>query len=529
MRVADGVAEFIAELGISTIFALPGSSCLTTLDAVAERGISVVLGAEETATTHMATGYAAVSQAGVGCAFVSRGPGTVNALCGVASACDGDPVLLIAGDNPRALRGKGFVNQDLPIAAAAAALVPTFVLEEASQLWASLESIRRLLIGERRSCVLILPSDVQLEAVDREVQELFRAGVASDLASQVQEFELDSIQFDAPGTFVVWGRDAGRDVLIRAAVERLIARLPALQSSVTMRGLSYIPAGALGILGTQGHEAVNAAATSASRLVIVGEDLRAEAVGDPQAFSAGFDEIISISWGQTTRPPQWLHPTQEILTDRDAVVSWLESQAEPEATDGRSVQIGEAWLEPIAALLKRTDERTVVTLDSGQNFFWAADALARSGPRAVVYSDLQGTMGFALPAAIGAVAAGARSAVAVLGDGGLLMSLGELATIQRSGLSVTILVIDNAGLGMVRQTQVSRGLAHTATDLSALDIRTLAEAFGLAYEKIDVSAADIDMASTRSRILHLEVPSDLMLRNRGGIAGRLPGVETVLA
>jgi thiamine pyrophosphate-dependent acetolactate synthase large subunit-like protein len=147
---------------------------------------------------------------------------------------------------------------------------------------------------------------------------------------------------------------------------------------------------------------------------------------------------------------------------------------------------------------------TVLVCDMAVAGYWVGGYAAAPGPRRLAYPVGWGTLGFGLPAAIGPAAAG-HPVIAVCGDGGLMMALGELATLVQQELPVTVLVVDDAGYGMLRYDQVVAGHPQVGVDLATPDFGALAASFGLASTAVDKTAelADALVAAVGTGRPHL--------------------------
>lgn len=517
--VADAVSQFVATAGPGVVFTLPGSSCLTLLDGMASLGLRIILGREETACVHSAHGDSALNRR-FGCVVLSRGPGALNGMCGFATACDGFPVLLLLGDNERVYRGRNVVNQDLPMEAAFAAVGPTYVLVDPVDCADTLLKVHRHLFQERRSCVLIIPSDVQkMDAMGTSLQ--LPAYTAESAAAGVIDWKMVFQSAERP--FILWGRAVSRHPLLNMAAQAVMAAHPGLDYGVTMRGLSNIPPGVRGIVGTQGHPEVNELVVRSDGLLVVGERLAAEATGNLSAFRTS-RRITSLA--VPGEEQTYIRSDMEEVVSIEQLREALHGLANIRMPSPVGIKERPATDAPprLSDIFDIMPDTMAVTLDSGQNFFWAAHAIAQGPPRTVLYSDLQGAMGFAIPAAIGATSCRNVPVAAVVGDGGFLMSLAELHTISLERLPVKIIVLDNACLGMVRQTQRTRSLATVGTGLGQTDFVSLAKAFRFRFfdDRSTLSEIKQDLVQPNPSLVLINVDPNRSLRVRGGVNLPLP-------
>jgi acetolactate synthase-1/2/3 large subunit len=519
--VARVLAEALLEDGVRKVFTLPGSSCLSILDALQECGVASVLTGNESTAVHAAHGVVASGAADYGCAVLSRGPGAINGAVGMVTASDGHPVLLIAGDNDSRLRGRGIVNQDAPVAEMYAALCDVYELTVASQAELTINAIRRSLRERRRSCVLVVPSDVADSLGGSDVTPT-RVAASMEVSGGVDVSTIKSALQSCSRPFIIWGRSLPRYEGARNAVKHFHQRHPGVPTAITMRGLSWQVEGTWGTIGTMGDPELNKLLLDSDLVIVVAEELRAEASGALEPFIQD-KEFISVG-GVEDR--QSLVPAGDhiVLSGSDIVKLIDELFVGPQAKARDEIARG-VPLNRIEALVASVIEfcgPAAVALDSGQNFFVAARALGAVAGLPVLYSDTQGTMGFAIPAAFGVSAFSGCKTLAVVGDGGMIMTLSELPMIAADALPVTILVLDNQSLGMVKATQDVRSMRHTATILPRLNIAAIAHAFGYAYTLVSNASELRDVDSSKPNVIHVELPTNLELISRGSTRDRLP-------
>jgi len=513
VNVAQKISQALLVDGVATVFTIPGSSCLSLLEAMARDQIRVELAGNEPGVVHAAHGYAAAADAPYGCALLSRGPGGLNGAVGIATACDGFPVLTIIGDNEVKWRGRDLVNQDLPLAQALAPVCDVYELIEPRHTDTTLARIQISLVKERRSCVLIVPSDIASARICEP------DGAGSVELDDDDSIELRTLVRHAKRPFVISGRNLPESELIGEALRKLSVQRPRIPIAITMRGLSRIPEGTWGVVGTMGDPELNRILLACDLLIVLDEDLRAESLGRWDNLSAAA-KIVSVG----TRRQRYVSPTLEILGGESELLATLKILTVDSNSSGdmhaHLSSTPNATEDLISAVVNKMDARTI-TLDAGKNFFLAAGSVSKIPLKTVVYSDTQGTMGFALPAAIGAAIATNEATLAVLGDGGLIMTMSELPTINRLRLPVTILLIDDRELGMVRDTQRSKGLGLNSTEVAPVDFRALSTATGLDYVQIRDIADLNELSFDHPSILHVVVESP-PLRSRGSVSGYLP-------
>ncbi|MFG6402484.1 thiamine pyrophosphate-binding protein [Microbacterium sp. P04] len=519
MNVSEAIAAMLMADEIQSIFTLPGSSCLSLLDSIRARGARIVLTGNEPSAVHAAHAYSATRSAGYGCAVLSRGPGAINGAVGIATASDGFPVLVIAGDNETRWRGRDVVNQDLPLGRVLAGLCDVFDISSPDESIECLQAARRVLFEQRRSCVLIVPSDVATAEIPVGAAPAPSSALEPRAAARRVR---PGILKSAKRPFVIWGRSVAECEEATRAAARFIASRPDIPTAVTMRGLSNIPSGTWGLVGAMGEPELNNELLQSDLLVVVGENLRAESTGSLDEFHAG---RFVLSIGPSAERQRYVQAGAEVECDVDSLPHWIDRLHEElpvrESTVGPPL-MPLTETEDLVRLVIDEVQPSVVTLDSGQNFFVAARALSRARGRRVVYSDTQGTMGFAVPAALGAGIALNASTLAVVGDGGLLMTLSELPAIADAALPILLLVLDNSSLGMVRATQLARSMHPVATSLPSLRWSNIAATFGFSYHEIANTCDTRSVPIGRPAIVRIAVPDSLRLMSRGSVRLPLP-------
>jgi thiamine pyrophosphate-dependent acetolactate synthase large subunit-like protein len=480
-HVARVVLEAVAEHGATTVFGLPGVHNLAFWRDVPRPPMVV---RHEQATVYAADGWARTTGR-LGAAVVTTGPGAANALAAFGEAASvGSPVLLVASEIPQALRRagrvRGVLHESRDQAAmfaplAKAVFTPRSAAEVADVLDAALAAA---MTHPRGPVYLDIPADV------------LSHDALPTRPAHWHEADPDPADLDAAATLlagqrvVIWAGGGAVDVTPSVGVLAEHLGAPVVAS---YHGRGCPPTDHPAAVGIPPHEPeVAALIGSADVLLAVGGDLDGPNTRNwtmprpPVLVMLDAAPVVAPEWAPDAAVTGKLGDALRGLRDRlPARAPWAPGGLRKQvmtrlAADPRTAE-AIAMVEAVEAA--RTDE-TVLVCDMAVAGYWVGGYAAAPGPRRTAYPLGWGTLGFGLPAAVGAAATG-HPVIAVCGDGGLAMGLGELATIAQERLPVTVLVVDDGGYGMLRYDQVRAGDAEVGVDLVTPDFIALAAAFGL--------------------------------------------------
>lgn len=504
MSGAGIIVECLREQGVDTIFGYPGGTVLPLYDALAGSPVRHILTVHEQGAIHAADGYARASGR-VGVCLATSGPGATNLVTGLAAAfMDSVPLVALTGQVPTSLIGSD-AFQEIDIVGITMPITKhNFLVKDAAKLADTIRCAFRIARSGRPGPVLVdLPRDIQ-------TAEAYFESEPPPAERLSQPPERDS---PALGHAVHKLREAERPVIIvgggavsaeaQAEIKHLAEKLTAPVVS-TLMGLGAFPSShplALGLTGLHGHKPANEALFEADIIVAVGSRFSDRVTGDRTRFAADKTIIhidvdpaeiaknIAACIGVTGDLRAIVGEIAEALPSRKRAKWW--SHNPPPAEEPEQGPLDAPWLfRQIAAQTAGRD--CIFTTDVGQHQIWAAQHLALETPRSWLTSGGLGAMGFGLPAAIGAqVAMPRRRVVHIAGDGGFKMTGTELYTIASNRLPIISIIVDNSGLGMIRQLQhVFFNQRYVACRLPPLaDFTAFAAAFGIAAEVAETRQA----------------------------------------
>jgi acetolactate synthase I/II/III large subunit len=521
--------DALVRQGVTDVFGYPGGAILPAYDAMRGYPVRHILVRHEQGATHMADGYARASGK-VGVAIATSGPGATNMVTGIATAMmDSSPIVCITGQVGSKLIGSdAFQETDitgitLPITKhnylvtrpedVAPTIFEAFAVAESGRPGPVLVDITK--DAQQGSC------DVDWAAAEPHLTEAFDEALPGDgdYRDAVDLINRAERPLILAGHGVMQS-GAERDVL--ALAER--AGIPI---AVTLLGIGGVPASHplnLGMMGMHGEAFVNHAIQQADLLIALGMRFDDRVTGNLKNYAPTAKKIhvdidraelnknvrvdVAIAKNLKTALGEWLPLVRP--GDRRA---WLETiDALKGDSAVRDIQNlpdnGHLYAaHVINDLWRLTGGDAVVVSDVGQHQMWEAQYYKHDTPRSLITSGGLGTMGFALPAAIGAKVARPDAEVwVIVGDGGFQMTMCELATIVQERLDVNIAIINNGYLGMVRQWQeFFYDKRYAATPLIGPDFTKLAQAFGIdalaVATRSDVAAAVTGARTSRRATL----------------------------
>jgi acetolactate synthase I/II/III large subunit len=505
---AEILCESLTRLGVRHIFGYPGGAILPVYDALGKSKLHHILVRHEQGATHMADGYARAS-GGVGVAMATSGPGATNMVTGIATAMlDSSPVVCITGQVSSKLLGSD-AFQEIDITGITMPITKhNVVVTHAEDVARTIREAFLIANSGRPGPVLV---DITKDAQQASAEFNWDAS-APQLPPKRQRNNHDQAEFDRAVELLNSAKRpiilAGRGIMLSGAMRvfEQFVRAGNFPVAMTLLGIGCFPAKDpmnLGMMGMHGEAWVNHAIQESDLLVAVGMRFDDRVTGDLRTYAKGARKIhIEIDRAEINKnvpvDAALIGDAREVLEKLLPVLEkrergdWLAHIRELKGDSAvRDIQnlpdSGHLYAaHVINDLWKETCGEAIVVTDVGQHQMWEAQYYHHDQPRTLITSGGLGTMGFALPAAIGAKFAKPDSEVwVVVGDGGFQMTMSELATIVQEKIKINIAIINNGFLGMVRQWQeFFYEKRYVATPLVAPDFAALANAFGIRGERI---------------------------------------------
>ena len=508
--------------GVSDVFGYPGGAILPIYDAMRKFPIRHILVRHEQGATHMADGYARASGR-VGVALATSGPGATNMVTGLATAMmDSVPIVCITGQvSSKVLGSDAFQEVDitgitLPITK------HNYLVTRAEDIAPALREAFLIARSGRPGPVLV---DITKDAQQGSADFNFEAAAPKAYRPHpMRSHNADSIT-DAARLIREAKRPvilAGHGVIQSEAYEQVRSLAERMQIPVasTLLGLGCFPAShqlSLGMMGMHGEAWVNEAIQKADLLIACGMRFDDRVTGTLTSYAPNAKKIhIEIDPAEINKNVKVdvaligdLKQILEILLPHLSTRTsspWLReinaSKGECSVRDIKNLpDNGHLYAaHVINDLWNATDGKAIVVTDVGQHQMWEAQYYKHDAPRTLVTSGGLGTMGFALPAAIGAkIACPEKEVWVIAGDGGFQMTAPELSTIAQEKLDINIAVINNGFLGMVRQWQeFIYDKNYASSPILSPDFVKLADAHGIAGATVS-KRSEVDSAVKSAR------------------------------
>ncbi|MFQ1014225.1 acetolactate synthase 2 catalytic subunit [Avibacterium paragallinarum] len=529
MNGARLVTECLKAHNVDVVFGYPGGAIMPVYDAIYDSGLEHILCRNEQGAAMAAIGYARASGK-TGVCIATSGPGATNLITGLGDALmDSIPVVAITGQVATSLIGTDAFQEADVLGLSLACTKHSFIVQSIDELPEIIAKAFQIAQSGRPGPVLIdIPKDVQFAETDLNP---FTIPVEKPTALEHSQVEqaLELLK-NAKRPIVYVGGGVGMANAVPALREFLaVSEIPSIS---TLKGLGAILPDTpyyMGMVGMHGTKAANLATQESDLLLVFGARFDDRVTGKLDTFAPNAKvihcDIDVAELGKLRRPDVALRgDLSEIfhaltvkldLADWHKEINQLKQQFDFRYAENHGNQpINPWWL--IHSVSQQKDKNAIVTTDVGQHQMWSAQHMQHYAPENFITSAGFGTMGFGLPAAIGAKKARPQDEVIlVTGDGSLMMNVQELGTIKRAKTPIKIILLDNQRLGMVRQWQTLFFQArHSNTILDDNpDFVTLASAFGIQGERIErgeevQAALDRLFASEGAYLLHICIPAE---------------------
>ena len=502
---AEIIWECLVREGVDVVFGYPGGAILPAYDALNKYDDKIhhVLTRHEQGATHMADGYAR-SSGKVGVAIATSGPGAANMVTGLATAMmDSTPIVCITGQVPRAAIGSdAFQEMDI-----SGAVIPvtkhSYLVMDIKDLANTIKEAFAIARSGRPGPVLVdIPKDVQAEEYDFTYpKEPITLPGENPIQNDFEETDLkNAAEMIASASKPVIL--AGHGILISGASKEVIglSEKSDIPLSWTLLGSGSVPASHrlnMGMMGMHGEFAANNAIHNADLLIACGMRFDDRVTGNTKTYSPNSKKIhIEIDPSEINKN---VHVDISLIGDLKFILNsllphvqkkknqeWLKkiSKWSSESASRDIINSDTQILygaQVISDLWKETNGNAIVVSDVGQHQMLEAQYYKHDEPNTLLTSGGLGTMGFSLPAAIGASFVDRGKDIwVIVGDGSIQMTITELATAVQENANIKIAIINNGYLGMVRQwQQLFYDARYNETPISSPDYVKLSEAYGL--------------------------------------------------
>ncbi|MDU2942045.1 MAG: acetolactate synthase 2 catalytic subunit [Enterobacteriaceae bacterium] len=524
MNGAQWVVHALRAQGVKTVFGYPGGAIMPVYDALYDGGLEHLLCRHEQGAAMAAIGYAR-STGKTGVCIATSGPGATNLITGLADALlDSVPVVAITGQVAAPFIGTDAFQEVDVLGLSLACTKHSFLVQSLEELPRVMAEAFQVANSGRPGPVLVdIPKDIQLAVGELEPHFSTVENDVTFPQAEVEQARQMLAQAQKPMLYVGGGVGMAQAV---PALREFIA-ITQMPSTCTLKGLGAVEANDphyLGMLGMHGTKAANFAVQECDLLIAVGARFDDRVTGKLNTFAphakvihmdidpAEMNKLRQVHVGLQGDLNALLPALQQPL----AIDAWRQYSADLRREHAwRYDHPGESIYAPL--LLKQLSDRkppdSVVTTDVGQHQMWSAQHMTYTRPENFITSSGLGTMGFGLPAAVGAqVARPDDTVICISGDGSFMMNVQELGTVKRKQLPLKIVLLDNQRLGMVRQWQQlffqERYSETTLTDNP--DFLMLASAFGIPGQHItrkdQVEAAlDAMLNSEGPYLLHVSI------------------------
>ncbi len=509
---SQAVILSLIEEGVDTIFGYPGGAIMPIYDALYDfdKNITHILTRHEQGAAHAAEGYAKVTgKAGV--CFATSGPGATNLITGIADAMiDSVPMVCITGQVASPLLGTDAFQESDIVGISMPVTKWNYQITMADEIPEAIAKAFYIAQSGRPGPVLLdIAKDAQFQKLDS-----FSYKKCTKVRSYIPEHPVDPFQVEAAAKLIDAAKKPlvlfGQGVIIAQAEEELKAFIEktGIPAAWTLLGLSALPSDHplnVGMLGMHGNYGPNIKTNEADLIIAIGMRFDDRVTGKVSTYAshakivhleidgAEINKIVKTDVAVLGNAKKSL----PMLTDNvkpNNHNQWIEEFRKCDQIEGEKViskdlfpeKEGLTMGEVVRIVSEKTNQEAILVTDVGQHQMVASRYFKFKHSKSNVTSGGLGTMGYAIPAAMGAqLGAPDRTVVTFVGDGGFQMTLQELGTIVQNKLPVKIILLNNNFLGMVRQwQQLFFEKRYSFTELQNPDFIMIANGFGMAAHKV---------------------------------------------
>ena len=508
--------ECLFRLGIRDIFGYPGGSVIPIYDEIYKYGkLNHYFSRHEQGAAHEADGYARASGR-VGVCIATSGPGATNIVTGIMTAhMDSIPLLAITGQVGLNMLGKDSFQESDIVGITLPITKNSYLVTDIRDLPRIIKESYYIATTGRPGPVLIdIPKDIQIEEIDYEEfeksfnKEISLPGYEPTIRGHKKQIKTAiNLIKEAKRPLII----AGAGVLKSSSSDDLreFARKTNIPVTTTLLGLGVFPSDdelSLGMLGMHGTVTANYATAEADLIIAAGIRFDDRIAGNPEKFGVnaeiihididpaeiGKNKLIDVPIvGDLKNVLQNFNSSIVGLEHKEWISRLNQWKEEYPLSHGESKEGRLMPQEVMKSINNIIQGNAIVTTDVGQHQMWVAQYLSFNRPNTIISSGGSGTMGFGLPAAIGAqIAKPKEKVICVVGDGGFQMTYHELMLIKQYDLPIKVVIINNSYLGMVRQWQeMFNDGRYSFVDLSINpEFSKIAEAYGIEFAKLETKA-----------------------------------------
>lgn len=512
MKVSDYIVEFFINKGITDVFGYPGGMVTHLMDSFKkfEDKITAHVNYHEQASSFCACGYAQIKNI-PGVAYATSGPGATNLLTGIANAYfDSTPAIFLTGQvntyesrgNMR-VRQKGFQETDIVKIAKPITKYAKYI-DHAEDIKYELEKAYYMSMTGRKGPILLdIPMNIFRADVDIDTLKGFHETETEVFRKEDIELILSKL-LEARRPLIIAG--AGIDLTgLNKEFKELVEKLgiPVVTSMIAVDLQNFNSKYNYGFIGAYGHRYANFLVEKSDLILTMGTRLDCRQTGSNKEYFARNAQIVRIDIDENEMDNKVKETEIQIVADINKIIlamlnddrfslnkryrEWLEKCNEiKQKLNKIDYEEGNEIIDKISNIIK---ENSVITTDVGQNQVWVSQSFRVKEGQRIIFSGGHGSMGFSLPAAIGAYYAKRNNIICFSGDGGLQMNIQELQFVEREKLPIKIIVMQNKSLGMIRHfqemyfnscyTQTMENMGYEAPDFCKI-----AEAYGIESIKI---------------------------------------------
>lgn len=524
MKASDYIIDFFVSKGITDMFGYPGGVVCHLMDSVSKykEKISAHTNYHEQASSFAACGYAQASFK-PGVAYATSGPGATNLITGITNAYyDSIPTIFITGQvDTYALKGdlkvrqRGFQETDIVDMVKSVTKYAVRV-DSKEKLQDYLEEAYHLATSGRPGPVLLdIPADIQRSDIELKKSKDYKVKFFVNVRIiEKSNIIIDAIQNSKRPCFLFGSgvKQSGTIKDFRKLAE--YSNVPVVTSMLAFDILPYNHSLNFGFVGANGHRYANFVLAKSDLVITFGSRLDLKQVGNKREQFAPNAKLIRIDIDSDEISYRVKEKEIHILADiKQLIPNMLKKLNEKKFEFPEWISVCNIYKNKlrnidtntghnyISAISDKISENTIITGDVGHNQVWLAQSFIIKENQSVFFSGGHGSMGYSLPASIGAYYATKKPVYSFNGDGGFQMNIQELQFIKRENLPITIIIINNNSLGMIRHFQemnFEKNYIHTTeeTGYTVPNFEAITEAYGLKYYKVkrleDIESVNFD-------------------------------------